>query len=254
MMKVAIALISLILFFEDNPDPLRFQDEINSYKQADKTEPPPDGCYLFIGSSSMRMWKSLEEDFKDYPVINRGFGGSHFSDAIYYFEDLILAYNPEKIVIYEGDNDIAGNKSPNTIMKDLKELLGMIRGNLNHPDIAIISAKPSPRRWDLKDKYEKLNAKFKIIKGNLLGAQGIDRKGVSRGCETTEGGQSDGRQPGGLSDPSTRTRRGRRRRLRRRAEPHGLPAAAGVGTRPAQRRGAPLHHGRASVRRHDAHA
>ncbi len=163
MMKVAIALISLILFFEDNPDPLRFQDEINSYKQADKTEPPPDGCYLFIGSSSMRMWKSLEEDFKDYPVINRGFGGSHFSDAIYYFEDLILAYNPEKIVIYEGDNDIAGNKSPNTIMKDLKELLGMIRGNLNHPDIAIISAKPSPRRWDLKDKYEKLNAKFKKL-------------------------------------------------------------------------------------------
>lgn len=162
-MKVAIALISLILFFEDNPDPLRFQDEINSYKQADKTEPPPDGCYLFIGSSSMRMWKSLEEDFKDYPVINRGFGGSHFSDAIYYFEDLILAYNPEKIVIYEGDNDIAGNKSPNTIMKDLKELLGMIRGNLNHPDIAIISAKPSPRRWDLKDKYEKLNAKFKKL-------------------------------------------------------------------------------------------
>jgi lysophospholipase L1-like esterase len=163
MMKVAIALISLILFFEDNPDPLRFQDEINSYKQADKTNPPPDGCYLFIGSSSMRMWKSLEEDFKDYPVINRGFGGSHFSDAIYYFEDLILAYNPEKIVIYEGDNDIAGNKSPNTIMKDLKELLGMIRGNLNHPDIAIISAKPSPRRWDLKDKYEKLNAKFKKL-------------------------------------------------------------------------------------------
>jgi lysophospholipase L1-like esterase len=163
MMKVAIALISLILFFEDNPDPLRFQDEINSYKQADKTNPPPDGCYLFIGSSSMRMWKSLEEDFKDYPVINRGFGGSHFSDAIYYFEDLILAYNPEKIVIYEGDNDIAGNKSPDIIMRDLKELLGMIRGNLNHPDIAIISAKPSPRRWDLKDKYEKLNAKFEKL-------------------------------------------------------------------------------------------
>ena len=184
-MKVAIALISLILFFEDNPDPLRFQDEINSYKQADKTDPPPDGCFLFIGSSSMRMWKSLQEDFKDYPVINRGFGGSHFSDAIYYFEDLVLAYNPEKIVIYEGDNDLAGNKSPNTIMKDLNELLELIRDNLGHPDIAIISAKPSPRRWDIKDKYEKLNAKFKkdlvvrqhetheLIKAGGLKAPGI---------------------------------------------------------------------------------
>ena len=162
-MKVVIALISLILFFEDNPDPLRFQDEINSYKQADKIDPPPDGCYLFIGSSSMRMWKTLEEDFRDYPVINRGFGGSHYSDAIYYFEDLVLVYDPEKIVIYEGDNDIAGNKSPNTIMKDLKELLRMIRVNLDQPDIAIISAKPSPSRWDLKNKYEKLNARIKKL-------------------------------------------------------------------------------------------
>jgi lysophospholipase L1-like esterase len=163
MMKVLIALISLVLFFEDNPDPLRFQDEVNTYKQADKANPPPEGCYLFIGSSSMRMWKSLKEDFKDYPVINRGFGGSHFSDAIYYFDDLFNAYNPEKIIIYEGDNDIAGNKRPNKIMKDLKELLGMIRDNLDHPEIAVISAKPSPRRWDLKDKYENLNARFKKL-------------------------------------------------------------------------------------------
>ena len=163
MMKTVIALFSLVLFFEDNPDPLRFQDEINSYKQTDNTNPPPEGCYLFIGSSSMRMWKTLQEDFKDYPVINRGFGGSHFSDVIYYYEDLILAYNPEKIVIYEGDNDIASNKSAGKIMKDLKKLLRMIRDDLDHPEIAIISAKPSPRRWDLKDKYENLNTKIKNL-------------------------------------------------------------------------------------------
>jgi len=162
-MKTVFALFSLILLLEDNPDPLRFKDEIASYLQADISNPPPEGCYLFIGSSSMRMWKSLQEDFTGYPVINRGFGGSHFSDAIYYFDDLVKAYNPSKIIIYEGDNDIAGSKSPNKIMKDLKTLLGMIRDNLGQPEIAIISAKPSPRRWELKDKYEKLNAKFKDL-------------------------------------------------------------------------------------------
>jgi lysophospholipase L1-like esterase len=162
-MKTVFALFSLILFLEDNPDPLRFKDEIDSYLQADKSNPPPDGCYLFIGSSSMRMWKSLQEDFTGYPVINRGFGGSHFSDAIYYFDDLVNAYNPSKIIIYEGDNDLASSKSPNKIVKDLKTLLGMIRDNLDQPEIAIISAKPSPRRWELKDKYEKLNSKFKDL-------------------------------------------------------------------------------------------
>lgn len=162
-MKTVFALFSLILFLQDNPDPLRFKEEIASYLQADKSNPPPDGCYLFIGSSSMRMWKSLQEDFTGYPVINRGFGGSHFSDAIYYFDDLVHAYNPSKIIIYEGDNDIASSKSPNKIRKDLKTLLGMIRDNLDQPEIAIISAKPSPRRWELKDKYEKLNTKFKDL-------------------------------------------------------------------------------------------
>jgi len=162
-MKTVFALFSLILFLEDNPDPLRFKDEIDSYLQADKSNPPPDGCYLFIGSSSMRMWKSLQEDFTGYPVINRGFGGSHFSDAIYYFDDLVNAYNPSKIIIYEGDNDLASSKSPNKIVKNLKTLLGMIRDNLDQPEIAIISAKPSPRRWELKDKYEKLNSKFKDL-------------------------------------------------------------------------------------------
>ena len=110
MMKTLFALFSLILILEDNPDPLRFKDEINTYIESDKSNPPPESCYLFIGSSSMRMWKSLQEDFPGYPVINRGFGGSHFSDAIYYFNDLILAYNPKKIIIYEGDNDIASDK------------------------------------------------------------------------------------------------------------------------------------------------
>ena len=162
-MKSFFALFSLILILEDNPDPLRFQDEINTYIESDKTNPPPEGCFLFLGSSSIRMWKSLEEDFKDYPVMNRGFGGSHFSDAIYYFKDLVLAYNPEKILIYEGDNDIASDKKSKQIIQDFKTLLGMIRDNLDHPEIAIISAKPSPRRWDLKDKYETLNSKFKKL-------------------------------------------------------------------------------------------
>jgi len=173
-MRTVFAIFCLILFLEDNPDPLRFKDEIDSYVQADKSNPPPEGCYLFIGSSSIRMWKSLQEDFIGYPVINRGFGGSHFSDAIYYFDDLVSAYNPSKIIIYEGDNDIASSKSPNKIMKDLKTLLGMIRDNIDHPEIAIISAKPSPRRWDLKDKYEKLNAKLKNLASENLDLTYID--------------------------------------------------------------------------------
>jgi hypothetical protein len=36
---------------------------------------------LFVGSSSIRFWKSLPKDFPKYHVINRGFGGSQIEDS-----------------------------------------------------------------------------------------------------------------------------------------------------------------------------
>jgi hypothetical protein len=39
-------------------------------------DPPPKGGIIFTGSSSIRMWTSLKEDFPGLPVLNRGFGGS----------------------------------------------------------------------------------------------------------------------------------------------------------------------------------
>ena len=104
----------------DNPDPLRFEDEINAFKESDKNEPPQPGSYLFIGSSSIKIWKTIKDDFAGYPVLNRGFGGSHFSDAIYYFNDIVKPYEPSKIIIYEGDNDIASEKSIDLIFLKLR--------------------------------------------------------------------------------------------------------------------------------------
>ena len=74
-------------------------------------------------------------------------------------------HNPAKIIIYEGDNDIAGNKSPDRIIRDLEQLLDMIRSNLTGTQIAIISAKPSPSRWYLSAQYVELNKKFKDLAG-----------------------------------------------------------------------------------------
>jgi len=159
-MKALLFFVLTISLFADDPDPLRFKEEINAYKESDKSTPPQSGSYLFIGSSSIKIWKSLEEDFKEYPVLNRGFGGSHFSDAIYYFNDLVTLYKPNKIVIYEGDNDIASEKSIDVVYDDFIEFYNLIVRNLDNPEIAVIAAKPSPQRWHLRNQYEALNSKI----------------------------------------------------------------------------------------------
>ena len=67
---------------------------------------------VFTGSSSIRMWKDLQERFPDQQVLNTGFGGSQASDLLYFLDDLVLKYKPKTVFIYEGDNDISAKKDP----------------------------------------------------------------------------------------------------------------------------------------------
>ncbi len=44
---------------------------------------------VFIGSSTVRMWKSLAQDFPRWRTANCGFGGSQLADSVFYFDQLI---------------------------------------------------------------------------------------------------------------------------------------------------------------------
>lgn len=65
---------------------------------------------VFTGSSSVRLWRKLQEEFPNHQIINSGFGGSQASDLLYFIDELILSYNPKKVFIYEGDNDLWAKK------------------------------------------------------------------------------------------------------------------------------------------------
>ena len=67
---------------------------------------------MFIGSSSIRRWSTLAEDFPEINVVNRGFGGSKPSDILFFFDKLIPTVQPQNIVFYCGENDIAKGASP----------------------------------------------------------------------------------------------------------------------------------------------
>jgi len=161
-MKLLISLLLIIYHFQDNPDPHRFDSEIKKYKEMDQQNPVNPGGILFLGSSSIRMWKSLEDDFKEFPVINRGFGGSHTSDVLYYFNELVLPYKPSLIIFYEGDNDLASGKSPEQVFSDFLQLETMVEKFLPETKIGFIAVKPSPSRWHLKDKHQTFNQKIKL--------------------------------------------------------------------------------------------
>ncbi len=139
------------------PSPERFSNQIAGFKSQDKEAPPAKGQILFVGSSSFTIWKTLEEDFSEYKVINRGFGGSNLSDVIYYFNDIVKPYQPSQIVVYEGDNDIFGGMTPEGFMEDVHTFSRMVELYMPGTPVLFLSIKPSPARSKTLENYRRAN-------------------------------------------------------------------------------------------------
>lgn len=72
----------------------RWEAEIKAFESADRAKPAPTGGALFIGSSTIRLWSTLAQDFPDHQVLNRGFGGSEIVDATHFADRIIFPYQP----------------------------------------------------------------------------------------------------------------------------------------------------------------
>lgn len=136
----------------------RFDQAIANMEKEDSTRMIRENEVLFVGSSSIRFWKTLGLDFDPIPAINRGFGGSTLPELIHYADRIIFPYNPKLIILYCGENDIAEGASPEEVFKMYKKLDDMIAAKLPNANLVFISMKPSVARWDLWDKYKAGNA------------------------------------------------------------------------------------------------
>lgn len=151
---------SIIAQSIDDPDPLRFEEEINQFEEFDSKNTFSEDAILFVGSSSIRMWKTAEA-FPDMPVINRGFGGSHFSDLLYYYDELVLPYDPSAVVLYEGDNDVASGKSNDQVFEDYLEFTNRLSSDFPDARLVFVPIKPSSSRWELWSQMKEANQRIK---------------------------------------------------------------------------------------------
>lgn len=143
-------------------DPARWEQDIQAFETQDRqTFPPKDGV-LFVGSSSIRLWK-LDEAFPDLHAINRGFGGSEIVDSLHFVDRIILPYQPKTIVFYAGDNDIANGRTAVEVSDDFRRLAEKIHEALPKTRILYLAIKPSQSRWEMIETQRAANdaiAKF----------------------------------------------------------------------------------------------
>ena len=131
--------------------------EINSLTEIDTKQTPPENAVLFVGSSSMRMWKNLRSSFPNLNVINRGFGGSRLEDVNFYFDRIVAPYDAKTIVLYAGENDVNEGVAPETVLESYRKFAQMVRVKFPKSKLLFVSLKPSPSRWQMADNYRKTN-------------------------------------------------------------------------------------------------
>ncbi len=139
----------------------KFEERIKEFEQEDSIKMPKKGANLFVGSSSIALWDNLAKDFPEYKVINRGFGGSGLADLEHFTTRIISNYEPAKVFIYSGENDIGDGAKAQATLLMFKSVFGKIRSISPTLPILFISIKPSYSRLHQFETQKEAN---KLIK------------------------------------------------------------------------------------------
>ncbi len=149
---------------------IRFADDIAEFVAQDKANPPPKNALLIAGSSSARYWISAAEDFKPYPVINRGFGGSKTTEVLATMDRIALPYHPRLVIYFAGTNDLAGGSKAEDVLENIRQYIERLRNENPKIGFVIMAGLKSPKRkphWAEFDKFNELLQKFCSAGKNL---------------------------------------------------------------------------------------
>ena len=137
--------------------PSQWEPDIERFEAQDRANPPQPGSIVFVGSSSIKNWTTLDRDFPGLPVLNRGFGGSEAGDVAQFADRIVVRYKPRVVVFYAGDNDLAAGKTPAQVLDAFKTFVATMHRELPGTRVAFVSIKPSIARWNIVDKMREAN-------------------------------------------------------------------------------------------------
>ena len=114
---------------------------------------------LFVGDSITDRY-SLKKfyNYNNKLVINSGVGGYTTNDIIKRFRNLIEQYNPDKLFLMIGTNDIGDGTSKEDIIKNIDEIISMIKEK--EPDTKIYLETIYPVNLDKRKQDKRRNNKI----------------------------------------------------------------------------------------------
>jgi hypothetical protein len=151
--------------YQNLPEVRSWDNDIRKFEQLDKSEKYQDDAILFAGSSSIRLWSTLEKDMSPYHIIQRGYGGAKLSDFAVYADRIFSPHKCKAIVIFIA-NDITGteqDKTPKEVGILCRNVLKTIRKSNPATPVFWIAITPTVSRWKVWPEIQRANAIIKDI-------------------------------------------------------------------------------------------
>ncbi|MEE0014500.1 MAG: GDSL-type esterase/lipase family protein [Bacilli bacterium] len=139
-------------------------------KKEEVVEKVVDNNYLFLGDSITEQY-DLKEYYEDYPVVNSGVSGDFTSSIVENMKKRVYDYNPSKVFLLIGINDLRKGNDVSEIVSNTKEIIELIKENRPYSEIYLESIYPINKTDDDKISDSVKNIKFdneKIIEVNDL--------------------------------------------------------------------------------------
>jgi lysophospholipase L1-like esterase len=146
-----------------NEDPAYWEGAIARIERRYGGDYPQD-VVVFLGSSSIRFWRTLVDDLAPIPVVNHGFGGSKIKDSTYYLDRLVFPFSPKAVVLFAGTNDIneikGSTKTGEQVYGGFVQFVAALRET--DPDLPLyyVSITPTRARWAV---WQEANLANKLI-------------------------------------------------------------------------------------------
>ncbi len=133
----------------------------------DESRPRDSDAILFYGSSSVRLWETLQTDFAPFaggrPLVNLGFGGSTLEACDYFFDRLIAPRRPASVVFYAGENDLGDGQSPDRVVDSFQRLHAKIALLPGAIPFTFLSLKPGPGRAPVMNQIREVNRRVQPL-------------------------------------------------------------------------------------------
>jgi hypothetical protein len=162
--------------YSELPDVKAWETDIEKFEKLDIAKSYPSDAVMFAGSSSIRLWSTINKDMLPYNVIQRGYGGAKLSDFVVYSARIFYPHPCKAIVIFVA-NDISGSesdKSPLEVSQLFRKTIYIIRRKFPKTPVFWIAITPTPSRWGVWPEIREANEMVRKVCNNHSNTYYID--------------------------------------------------------------------------------